>query len=159
MGDAAALHLGGGSGLHSLSQGCLGLASAMSRCHHRLDRSVVPTYLYLFHRLRVLLGISRVGGVIPLLLLEVVFPGYQGRTRTLPTIADLLDGPLIFLMLPLHHGKCLILPPDRCLPLGGAHTCLRGLHGSAHCPLRRHPRGLIPRPARRGRRAISCPKV
>jgi hypothetical protein len=115
MGDTTALHLGGGSGLHSLSQGCLGLASAMPRCHHRLDRSVVPTYLYLFHKIRdwVMQGRSCIGRVIPVLLLEVVFPGYQGRTRTLPTIADLLDGPLILLMLPLHHGKCLILPPHR----------------------------------------------
>ena len=86
MRDPAALHLGGGSGLHSLSQGCLGLASAS----RRLDRSVVPTYLYLFHRLRDwVLGRRRVGRVIPfVLLLQVVLPGYQGRT--LPAVADLL---------------------------------------------------------------------
>ena len=95
----AALHLGGGSGLHSLSQGCLGrLASAR---HHHLDRSVVPTYLHLFHRLRDwVLGRRCVGRVIPVvLLLQVVFPGYQGRA--LAAVADLLDGPLILLMLPL----------------------------------------------------------
>ena len=145
MRDAAALHLGGGSGLHSLSQGCLGrLASAR---HHHLDRSVVPTYLHLFHRLRDwVLGRRRVGCVIPVvLLLEVVLPGYQGRA--LAAIADLLDGPLILLMLPL---QCLLFTPDRGLPLDRAQARLRGLHGGAHRPLRGHARGLIPRPAGRG---------
>ena len=144
MRDPAALHLGGGSGLHSLSQGCLGrLASAR---HHRLDRSVVPTYLCLFHRFRVVQGIISVGRVIPVvLLLQVVFPGYQGRA--LAAVADLLDGPLIILMLPL---QCLLFTPDRGLPLDRAQARLRGLHGGANRPLGRHARGLIPRPAGRG---------
>jgi hypothetical protein len=137
MGDAA-LHLRGGSGLHPLSQGRLGQVSLGLACaHHRLDWSVIPTYLHLFHKARgdlMVAGGSCVGSVIPeVLLLEVVFlvATYEWRPRTL-AISDLLDGPLILLMLMLvmlRHilGECLLvphLPPYRGFPLGRAQACL-----------------------------------
>ena len=115
-------------------------------------------------------GGSCVGSVIPVLLLKVVFLGPLATCNWRPwtlTISDLLYGPLILLMLilvMLCHilVECLLLShltPYRGFPLGRAQASLRGLHGRAYCPLGGHARGLVPGPAGRGRRAISCPKV